>query len=209
MTIYVNLYRVKAIPSVVQNLPVSYSASRLDSILWQVATNTLLQAFQAIMVPRLAISVPIFLAANVRARLIWVFGMSTSSWLILFGSCAVLTIPSSDIDFSVNGQSPASSYGGPSCPKTNCGTCYKVTYIGAYGTSASSPPPGAQSVIVQIIDSCPSTNAWNFCKTDIPANERCGTGSTNSLDIDMSAYKALTGQAWNVSLLECSTSVTY
>ena len=133
--------------------------------------------------------------------------LSTSSWLVLLGSCAVFIIPLPNINFSVNGQSPASSYAGPSCPKTNCGICYKVASIGAYGTSASSPPAGAQPVIVQIIDNCPSTNAWNFCETDTPANERCGSSSTNSLDIDMSAYQALTGQAWNVSLLRYSTAM--
>lgn len=50
------------------------------------------------------------------------------------------------------------------------------------------------SIVVQIIDSCPSSNAFNFCKTEIPANERCGSKNSNQLDIDQSAYRALTGQ---------------
>jgi len=52
------------------------------------------------------------------------------------------------------------------------------------------------SVIVQIIDSCPSVSAYNYCKTNVPKEERCGAG--NSLDIDYNAYQALTGGTpWN------------
>ena len=51
------------------------------------------------------------------------------------------------------------------------------------------------SVIVQIIDSCPQTNPQNYCKTDMAANQRCEDPNTNQLDIDESAYEALTGQA--------------
>ena len=50
------------------------------------------------------------------------------------------------------------------------------------------------SITVQIIDACPSTSAANFCKTDVPSNQRCGDSGTNQLDIDRSAYMALTGQ---------------
>ena len=67
--------------------------------------------------------------------------------------------------------------------------------MGPYGSVSSSP--GA-SIVVQIIDSCPSTSAFNYCKTGVPANERCGDGSKNSLDIDINAYTALTGAPWNV-----------
>ena len=50
---------------------------------------------------------------------------------------------------------------------------------------------------------CPSTSAANFCKTDMPASQRCGDSGTNQLDIDQSAYMALTGQAFgNVSTCE-------
>ena len=52
------------------------------------------------------------------------------------------------------------------------------------------------SVIVQIIDSCPQTNPQNYCKTDMAANQRCNDPNTNQLDIDQSAYEALTGQAF-------------
>lgn len=49
-------------------------------------------------------------------------------------------------------------------------------------------------ITVQIIDSCP---ARNYCKAlgpnPEPAQERCGDGSTNYLDIDYHAYEHLTG----------------
>lgn len=48
-----------------------------------------------------------------------------------------------------------------------------------------------------MIDACPANNAYNFCKTAVPTNERCGDASTNGLDIDMSAYQKLTGTVWN------------
>lgn len=90
------------------------------------------------------------------------------------------------------GQQPKSNYLPPGCPRGNCGLCYKVTNQGGYN-GASTKGVG-NSIIVQIIDSCPAVNAWNFCKTKIPANERCESRDTNQLDIDRSAYKALTGQ---------------
>ena len=81
------------------------------------------------------------------------------------------------------------------CPKTNCGKCYRVTNQGAL--PGTGPVGGVgNSVIVQIIDSCPQTNPQNYCKTDMAANERCQDASTNQLDIDNSAYEALTGQAF-------------
>ncbi|MCJ1322961.1 hypothetical protein MMC15_008311 [Xylographa vitiligo] len=104
-----------------------------------------------------------------------------------------------DPSLCTQGQSPASSYAGPSCPKANCGVCYQVTNIGPYGSGATTAPAGARSVVVQIIDSCPSSSAWNFCKTLVPSDERCGSAGTNSLDIDLPAYQALTGAAWNDS----------
>jgi hypothetical protein len=36
-------------------------------------------------------------------------------------------------------------------------------------------------IIVDIIDACPSESAYNYCKTDVPANERCGASGTNQL----------------------------
>ena len=91
-----------------------------------------------------------------------------------------------------SGQQPIAGYQGPSCPKTNCGTCYTVTNQGAVG--GGSIGGVGNSITVQIIDSCPAESAQNYCKTDVPANERCGDPSTNQLDIDQSAYQALTGQ---------------
>ena len=91
-----------------------------------------------------------------------------------------------------NGQTPVSTYVGPSCPTGNCGLCYSVTNQG--GFDGASIGGVGQSVIVQIIDSCPSQNAWNYCKTDIPAEQRCESCSLNALDIDQAAYQALTGQ---------------
>lgn len=89
------------------------------------------------------------------------------------------------------GQGTVAGYQGPSCPKSNCGKCYKVTNQGGFGGAAIGGT--GKSVTVQIIDSCPSTHAENFCKTDVPAQERCEDHGTNALDIDETAYAALTG----------------
>jgi hypothetical protein len=91
-----------------------------------------------------------------------------------------------------NGQSPASGVVGPSCSTSNCGKCFSVTNEG--GFDGASIGGVGNTITVQIIDSCPSTSAFNFCKTEVPAEERCGSSSTNSLDIDQSAYVALTGE---------------
>jgi len=104
-----------------------------------------------------------------------------------------------DPSLCTDGQSPAPTYQGPACPTSNCGLCYQVTTLGPYGSGSTAPAPGARSVVVQIIDACPSTSAWNFCKTDVPADERCGSAGTNALDIDLRAYEALTGGAWDDS----------
>lgn len=61
---------------------------------------------------------------------------------------------------------------------------------------------------MDIIDACPSESAYNFCKTDVPADERCGSSSTNSLDIDESAYAALTGSGWTNSSPNLEISIT-
>ena len=92
-----------------------------------------------------------------------------------------------------NGQSPVGGYVPPSCPTSNCGVCYSVTNQG--GADGGSASGVGQSVIVQIVDSCPSTNAYNYCKTDVPAEQRCES-SSNALDIDQAAYQALTGQPY-------------
>lgn len=91
---------------------------------------------------------------------------------------------------------------GPACPSVNCGTCYRVDNIGPYGSSSNDVIYG--SVIVEIVDACPAGNAQNYCKTEVPLDERCGSNQTNSLDIDVSAYKELTssesggGADWGV-----------
>ena len=90
-----------------------------------------------------------------------------------------------------NGQSPVAGYVVPSCARGNCGQCYTVTHTGSVGSSIGGV---GNTITVQIIDVCPSTSAQNFCKTDMPANQRCGDPTTNQLDIDSSAYMALTGQ---------------
>lgn len=84
-------------------------------------------------------------------------------------------------------------YSVPACPTSNCRICYHVTNQGGYGGSGVGGV--GNSVVVQIIDSCPAAHAENFCKTDVPADQRCGAG-TNTLDIDQSAYHALTGQGF-------------
>lgn len=96
-----------------------------------------------------------------------------------------------------HGQSGSAQ--GPSCPKTNCGKCYKVTNQGGIPVNQAVGGIG-NSVIVQIIDACPQSNPQNYCKTDMAANQRCEDPNTNQLDIDSSAYEVLTGQAFgNVS----------
>lgn len=47
--------------------------------------------------------------------------------------------------------------------------------------------------MVQIIDACPASSAFNFCNTEVPPNERCGDSSVNSLDIDITTYQTITG----------------
>lgn len=102
------------------------------------------------------------------------------------GKCAGNINPS-----QCSGQSPGPGFQAPQCPKTNCGQCYKVINQG--GVGGGSVGGVGNSITVQIIDSCPSSSAQNFCKTDVPANQRCGDPNTNQLDIDQSAYVALTG----------------
>ena len=104
------------------------------------------------------------------------------------GTCSGSIDPS-----KCSGQSPAAGWMGPSCPTSNCGKCYTVTHTGGVGSSVGGV---GNSITVQIIDACPSTSPANFCKTNVPSNQRCGDSGTNQLDIDTSAYMALTGQAF-------------
>ena len=108
-----------------------------------------------------------------------------------------------------NGQSAAANYGGPAClnpQATTCGLCFKVDN---YGDIATQPPATTLlgSATVQIIDACPAGSAYNYCKTETAGNQRCGDGTTNSLDIDEMAYQQLTGTGYNetvsFSLGEC------
>ena len=108
------------------------------------------------------------------------------------GTCSGSIDPS-----QCNGQSPVAGWTAPSCPKSQCGTCYTVTHTGSIGSSVGGI---GNTVTVQIIDACASTSPSNYCKTDMPSTQRCGDSGTNQLDIDTSAYMALTGQAFgNVS----------
>lgn len=99
------------------------------------------------------------------------------------------------IDMSLcDGQTPIAGYMGPQCETNRCGTCYSVTNEGGHGGDASGV---GKSIVVQIIDACPATNAWNFCKTDNPdPAQKCMDPGTNSLDIELEAYTELTGQAY-------------
>ena len=45
---------------------------------------------------------------------------------------------------------------------------------------------------MELVDACPAGHALNYCKTEIPLDERCGSNQTNSLDIDVHAYRELT-----------------
>ena len=90
------------------------------------------------------------------------------------------------------GQYPSSNYIPPSCPPAavKCGTCYRVDNIGPYGSSSNDQIYG--TVVVEIVDACPAGNAQNYCKTKVAADERCGSNQTNSLDVDVGAYRNLT-----------------
>lgn len=92
-----------------------------------------------------------------------------------------------------NGQSPVAGWTHPSCPTSQCGKCFSVTHTGSIGSSVGGV---GNTITVQIIDACASTSPSNYCKTDMPSTQRCGDSGTNQLDIDTSAYMALTGQAF-------------
>ncbi|KAI4195415.1 MAG: hypothetical protein LQ346_003434, partial [Caloplaca aetnensis] len=84
------------------------------------------------------------------------------------------------------------SYTAPGCPGAPCGTCYTIT------NNANQ-----NRITVQIVDACPAQTAWNYCKAlasdprdIVPANQRCADPNTNQVDIDLSAYPALTGQSY-------------
>ncbi|KAI4202340.1 MAG: hypothetical protein LQ348_001512 [Seirophora lacunosa] len=84
---------------------------------------------------------------------------------------------------------PNYSYIAPGCPDAPCGRCYTIT------NNANQ-----KKITVQVVDACPKDTAWNYCKAlatsptdNIPANQRCADPDTNQVDIDVSAYPALTG----------------
>ena len=100
-------------------------------------------------------------------------------------------------NFSNNAtQKPVQGYVGPPCPATQCGKCFSIKNIGPYGGNFPENMIGG-NVTVEIIDACPATNAFNYCKSTIPIAERCGDPNTNSIDIDETAYQALTGIIWD------------
>ncbi len=85
---------------------------------------------------------------------------------------------SGSIDTSkCSGQNPIGGYSGPACPKTTCGKCYKVCNKGGYGGAIVGGV--GNCITVNIIDACPSSSAFNYCKTSVPADERCGANGVN------------------------------
>ncbi|KAL8653549.1 MAG: hypothetical protein Q9210_002031 [Variospora velana] len=85
-----------------------------------------------------------------------------------------------------------SSYTAPGCPGAPCGKCYTVTN-----------KANQKRITVQVVDACPKDTAWNYCKAlatnpadNIPASGRCADPNTNQVDMDLSAYPALTGQSY-------------
>ena len=116
-----------------------------------------------------------------------------------------LTIFSSNQRNHSNGQSPVSGYSGPGCPTTTCGECFTVCNNGGY--DGASVGGVGNCITINVIDVCPSESAYNFCKTNVPADERCGSSSTNSVDIDLSAYQALTGTTWSSSVPNLDVSI--
>ncbi|KAA6414166.1 MAG: hypothetical protein FRX48_02528 [Lasallia pustulata] len=109
-----------------------------------------------------------------------------------------------NITVTQNTTTPYPRYNGPACPHTNCGLCYQVTMLGFLDAEGGAEVGATgRNITVQIIDSCPATHALNYCKANapysVPANQRCGSTSTNQLDIDVGAYEALTGQNWTES----------
>ena len=98
------------------------------------------------------------------------------------------------IDYSkCAGQVPTPGYQGPACGTSNCGQCYRVTNLGGMNSSTFASGLG-NSVVVQIIDSWPATNAHNYCKTAVAPAGRCGSSAADALDIDRTAYEPLTGK---------------
>ncbi|KAL9019918.1 MAG: hypothetical protein Q9185_002860 [Variospora sp. 1 TL-2023] len=84
------------------------------------------------------------------------------------------------------------SYIAPRCPGAPCGKCYTVTN-----------KANQKRITVQVVDACPKDTAWNYCKAlatnpehNIPASGRCADPNTNNVDMDLSAYPALTGQSY-------------
>ncbi|CZR67284.1 uncharacterized protein PAC_17183 [Phialocephala subalpina] len=85
---------------------------------------------------------------------------------------------SGSIDTSkCSGQNPIGGYSGPACPKTTCGKCFKVCNKGGYGGATVGGV--GNCITVDIIDACPSSSAYNYCKTSVPADERCGASGVN------------------------------
>ncbi|KAI4186613.1 MAG: hypothetical protein L6R41_003370 [Letrouitia leprolyta] len=79
------------------------------------------------------------------------------------------------------------SYHAPFCPGAPCGKCYTITN-----------KANQKKITVQIIDACPADTAWNYCKAPaVEPSQRCADPNTNQVDIDESAYPALSdGQSY-------------
>ncbi|KAL9597600.1 MAG: hypothetical protein Q9219_005039 [cf. Caloplaca sp. 3 TL-2023] len=80
------------------------------------------------------------------------------------------------------------SYHAPFCPGAPCGKCYTITN-----------KANQKKITVQIIDACPANTAWNYCKAPgVDPDQRCADPDTNQVDIDESAYPALSnGQSYS------------
>ncbi|KAL9036117.1 MAG: hypothetical protein Q9214_006281, partial [Letrouitia sp. 1 TL-2023] len=72
------------------------------------------------------------------------------------------------------------TYTAPDCMKAKCGTCYDVR------NKANN-----KKIVVQILDGCPSSSAWNYCKTGVNPASRCMQPNLNALDIETDAYYKL------------------
>ncbi|KAI4160773.1 MAG: hypothetical protein LQ342_005486 [Letrouitia transgressa] len=72
------------------------------------------------------------------------------------------------------------TYIAPDCKKAKCGTCYDVR------NKANN-----KKIVVQILDGCPSSSAWNYCKTGIDPASKCMQPNLNALDIEKDAYSKL------------------
>lgn len=85
-----------------------------------------------------------------------------------------------------------------------CGQCYTVKCTGSLDGETSGSCTG-NTITVQIIDACPSTSPYNYCKTsqfggNIPPQECCSASGVNALDISQNARGALSSFNGNLNI---------